>query len=44
MEVSEEIEEILNAHFSDILNDPRKNRLDDIEFVTNKIPYLVSKE
>ena len=44
MEGREEIEYILNSHFSDILTDPRRNRLDDIEVITNRIPSLVSKE
>ena len=44
MEVREEIEAILNSQFFDILNDPRRNRLGDIEFITRRIPCLVSKE
>ena len=44
MEVREEIQEILNAHFSDILTNPRRHCLDDIDVITSRIPSLVSKE
>ena len=44
VEAWEEIEDILNAHFSDILTDPRRNRLEEIEAITRRIPTLLSKE
>ena len=44
MEGWKEIEEILNAHSPDILTDPRRNFLDDIEVITSRIPSLVSKD
>ena len=44
MEAREEIEDILNAHFSDILTDPGRNRLEEIEVITQRIPSMVSKE
>ena len=42
LEVREFIEAILNSHFSDILTDPRRNRLEYIETITIKIMSLVS--
>ena len=44
VEAQEEIEDILNAHFSDILMDPRQNYLEEIEVITHRIPSLGSKE
>ena len=44
VELREDIEAILNYHFSDILSDPRRNCLEDIEAITSKIPSLVSDD
>ena len=35
VELREDIEEILNSHFLDILSDPRRNRLEYIEVITS---------
>ena len=44
LEGREEIEELLNCHFSDILTDPRRDCSSDIEVITSRIPSLVSRE
>ena len=40
----EDIEAILNSHFSDILGDPGRDRLENIEVITSRIPSLVLDE
>ena len=40
----EDIEEVLNSNFLDILRDPRRDRLEDIEAITSEILTLVSFE
>ena len=44
MEMREDIEVVLNSHFSDILRDPRRDHLEDIEAITRGIPTLVQNK
>ena len=44
LEGREEIEDLLNSHFSDILSDPLRDRSSDIEIITSQIPSFVSRK
>ena len=44
VELREDIEAILNSLFSNILSDPRRDRLEYIEAITSRIRSLVSEE
>ena len=44
VELREDIEVVLNSQFLDILSDPRRNRLADIEAITSRISTVVSGE